>query len=233
MWTTNWEAPHIGYASSPDLIHWSEPRLLYVMQSAGYEPRNCWAPEMLYDEENDRYLIFWASTIKVDGQWRVEEGKKYDNRMYYTSTRDFETFEPARPFLDYGYNVIDATVQHIGDTYYMIYKDERELPEPHKYLLVATSKQAAGPYVPLTGKPFTPAWVEGPTFIELPDGSYICYMDNYRKHRYSAMTTRDFVHWQEAPQKLRMPSGAAHGAVLKVPASLVDTLLRYASQQDR
>ena len=65
VWTTNWEAPHIGYASSPDLIHWSEPRLLYVMQSAGYEPRNCWAPEMLYDEENDRYLIFWASTIKV------------------------------------------------------------------------------------------------------------------------------------------------------------------------
>ena len=47
------------------------------------------------------------------------------------------------------------------------------------------------------------------------------------------LTTRDFVHWQEAPQKLRMPSGAAHGAVLKVPASLVDTLLRYASQQDR
>ena len=229
VWTTDWESPHIGYASSPDLIHWSEPQLLYVMQSAGYEPRNCWAPEMLYDEENDRYLIFWASTIKVDGKWRTEEGKKYDNRMYYTATRDFKTFSPARPFLDYGYNVIDATVRRVGESYYMIYKDERELPSPHKYLLVATSKHAAGPYVPLTGKPFTPSWVEGPSFIRLPDGTFICYMDNYRKHRYSAMTTRDFIHWEEAPRKLSLPSGAAHGAVLKVPSSVVDTLLRYAS----
>ena len=111
----------------------------------------------------------------------------------------------------------------------MIYKDERELPSPHKYLLVATSKHAAGPYVPLTGKPFTPSWVEGPSFIRLPDGTFICYMDNYRKHRYSAMTTRDFIHWEEAPRKLSLPSGAAHGAVLKVPSSVVDTLLRYAS----
>ena len=80
-----------------------------VMESAGYEPRNCWAPEMLYDEANDCYLIFWASTIKVGGEWRVEEGKKYDNRIYYTTTRDFEHFAPARLLFDYGYNVIDAT----------------------------------------------------------------------------------------------------------------------------
>ena len=74
VWTTNWEAPHIGYASSPDLIHWSEPRLLYVMQSAGYEPRNCWAPEMLYDEENKaiwcgiggNYIIMSAGLENVD-----------------------------------------------------------------------------------------------------------------------------------------------------------------------
>lgn len=43
------------------------------------------------------------------------------------------------------------------------------------------------------------------------------------------MTTRDFIHWEEAPRKLSLPSGAAHGAVLKVPSSVVDTLLRYAS----
>lgn len=227
VWTTGWETPHIGYASSPDLIHWSEPRLLHVMQSAGYEPRNCWAPEMLYDEENDCYLIFWASTIKVAGEWRVEAGKRYDNRMYYTTTKDFVTFTPAQPFLDYGYNVIDATVRRIGDTYYMIYKDERELPEPHKYLLVAVSHRAAGPYKPLTGDTFTPAWVEGPSFIDLPDGSYICYMDNYRKHYYSAMTTSDFRTWTPAPQKLKMPSGAAHGAVQKVATSVVENLLRY------
>ncbi len=227
VWTTGWETPHIGYASSADLIHWSAPRHIRVMESAGYESRNCWAPEILYDEENDNYLIFWASTIKVDGHWRVEPGKKYDNRMYYTVTSDFETFAPARPFLDYGYNVIDATVRRVGDAYYMIYKDERELPEPHKYLLVATSQSATGPYVPLTGEPFTPAWVEGPSYIQLSDGSYICYMDNYRKHFYSAMTTHDFITWTPCEKKLKMPSGAAHGAVQRVSMSVVEKLLEY------
>ena len=230
VWTTGWETFHIGYAASPDLLHWSAPHFLRVMESAGYEPRNCRAPEMLYDEANDCYLIFWASTIKVGGEWRIEERKKYDNRIYYTTTCDFEHFAPARLLFDYGYNVIDATVRHIGDAYYMIYKDERELPEPHKFLLVATAPAATGPYRPLTGETFTPAWVEGPSFIQLPDGSYICYMDNYRKHVYSAMTTRDFIHWHEAPCKLSMPPGAAHGAVQRVAATVVDSLLRYAAE---
>ena len=233
VWTTGWETPHIGYASSEDLIHWSEPRFLRLMEEGGYEARNCWAPEIVYDEERDNYLVFWASTIKVDGEWRTEEGKKYDNRMYCSATRDFTTFTPARLFFDPGHNVIDATVRRIGDTCYMIYKDERELPEPHKFLLVAVSSSAAGPYEPLTGEPFTPAWVEGPSFIHLADGSYICYMDNYRSHRYTAMVTRDFIHWQPAPRRLSMPSGAAHGAVQRVPADAVAALLQYAVSVER
>ena len=43
VWTVSWKEKGIGYASSDDLIHWSEQKFLPVME---HEPtaRNCWAP---------------------------------------------------------------------------------------------------------------------------------------------------------------------------------------------
>ena len=51
----------IGYASSKDLITWSEQSDLAVMKD---EPavKNCWAPEIVYDVEQKGFIIFWAST---------------------------------------------------------------------------------------------------------------------------------------------------------------------------
>ena len=62
IWTLNWDGNAIGYACSKDLVHWSRQSYPKVME--GYEVRNCWAPEMIYDEENGQYVIYWASTIK-------------------------------------------------------------------------------------------------------------------------------------------------------------------------
>ena len=90
IWTLNWDGNAIGYAHSKDLVHWSRQSYPKVME--GYEVRNCWAPEMIYDDENRQYVIFWASTIKEDGVWKTEPGEKYDHRMYYTTTKDFKTF---------------------------------------------------------------------------------------------------------------------------------------------
>lgn len=62
VWTSSWTDRIIGYASSPDLIHWSEQRSIPVMM---HEPaaHNCWAPELFYDEPSQTYYIFWATTI--------------------------------------------------------------------------------------------------------------------------------------------------------------------------
>jgi beta-xylosidase len=62
VWTTAWNKHGIGYASSKDLIHWSEQRLLDVM---AHEPqtRNVWAPELFYDAAQQQWLIVWSSTI--------------------------------------------------------------------------------------------------------------------------------------------------------------------------
>lgn len=57
VWTSSWTDRIIGYASSPDLIHWSEQRSIPVMM---HEPaaHNCWAPELFYDEPSQTYYIF-------------------------------------------------------------------------------------------------------------------------------------------------------------------------------
>lgn len=224
IWTLNWESQKIGYASSKDLIHWGRQSYIPVMKDFA-EVRNCWAPEMIYDEENKRFIIFWASTIRADGQWVVEEGYKYDHRMYYTTTADFKTFAPAKLFFDPGHNVIDATIKKVDDTYYMIYKDERELPVPQKTLLVATSKNAEGPYTPLTGEPFTKSWVEGAAIAQLPDNSYIAYMDAYRDKKYEALRTHDFITWENVTDQLSMVVPASHGCVVKVPRATIDALI--------
>ena len=50
VWTTEWKGGNgFGYASSKDLLHWSEQQYIPVMQS---EPTvvNVWAPELFYDQ---------------------------------------------------------------------------------------------------------------------------------------------------------------------------------------
>ena len=51
VWTVSWNEQGIGYASSKDLIHWSEQQFLPVMAHES-NARNCWAPELYYDKKS-------------------------------------------------------------------------------------------------------------------------------------------------------------------------------------
>lgn len=78
VWTVSWWDKGIGYASSKDLINWSEQKFIPVME---HEPdaKNCWAPEIFYDDQKDQYLIFWATTIPgrfPDTDFQSNSGKK-------------------------------------------------------------------------------------------------------------------------------------------------------------
>ena len=223
IWTLNWDGNAIGYAHSEDLVHWSRQSYPKVME--GYEVRNCWAPEMIYDDENRQYVIFWASTIKENGVWKTEPGEKYDHRMYYTTTKDFKTFSPAKIFFDPGHNVIDVTIQKKDGKYYMLYKDERIWPKAKKELSVAVSDHATGPYLPTGDKPFATDWVEGPAVCPLSDGSYVVYMDAYTRHRYEAKRTRDFRTWEDVTDRISIPKDAKHGSIITVTKEFVDNIL--------
>lgn len=228
VWTSGWKENNIGYASSKDLVNWSEQQELPVM---AHEKGvlNAWAPEIVYDEQRGEFLIFWAST--VPGKFTETAGsseEKYNHRLYATTTKDFKTFTPTRLFYDPGFSVIDATFVRANGKNHLLIKDETVKP-PRKYLQVADAPALNGPFGKLSA-PITPQgmWVEGPTAIQA-GADIILYYDAYRTKHYGAMRSRDLVTWEDVTAKMSFPDEGTpvrmrHGTAIAVPAALVEQL---------
>jgi hypothetical protein len=225
VWTVSWNDRGIGYASSPDLIHWSEQQFIPVMAD---EPaaRNCWAPEATYDAAKKEYMIYWATTIPgrfTQGDTAGDD--KYNHRLYYVTTKDFKTFSKAALLYDQGFNVIDATIQPVGKQYAMFLKDETRNP-PQKNIRIAWSNQLTGGY----GKPSEPItghyWAEGPTAIKI-GVDWIVYFDKYTQHSYGAVSSPDLKTWTDISGKINFPKGARHGTVFTISRRELDTLLTH------
>jgi hypothetical protein len=233
VWTTSWTKGGFGYASSPDLIHWSKQRYVPAMQ---HEPKvqNTWAPELSWDEVNGRWMIYWASTIT--GRFAatdpaVPEGKSILNhRIYATFTRDFKDFSPTVLFYDDGFSVIDATIVPVDDRFALLVKDERHHPEAKKNLRLAWSDRIDGPYgaaAPSFSRLLTREWLEGPTVIKVGD-TWFLYADEYRKKHYVLFTSKDFASWTDETPKLSHPEGMRHGTAFPVPREVIERLLKSA-----
>jgi len=213
VWTVSWNDKGIGYASSKDLIHWSEQQFIPVMQQED-SARNCWAPEITYDKKNKQYMIYWATTIagkyKMDSI--IESG--YNHRLYYVTTKDFKTFSKTKLLYDKGFNVIDATIVPGDKNYIMFLKDETRLP-PQKNIKMATSKKLTGGYssasAPITGN----YWAEGPTSLKMGN-TWIVYFDKYRDHQYGAVESTDLKNWTDVSDKISLPKGIRHGSIFVI-----------------
>jgi hypothetical protein len=217
VWTVSWNDRGIGYASSTDLIHWSEQKFVPVMMNED-SARNCWAPEIFYDKKKKEYMIYWATTIP--GRFMAGDTSgdaRYNHRMYYTITKDFKTFSLTKLLYDKDFNVIDATIQQNGKKYIMFLKDETRRPA-QKNIRIATSKKLNAGYsaasVPITGK----YWAEGPTVLRKGD-QWIVYFDKYTEHTYGAVASTDLKNWTDISDKVSFPKGARHGTVFTITKS--------------
>jgi hypothetical protein len=223
VWTVSWNDKGIGYASSTDLVHWSEQQYIPVMADED-SARNCWAPEITYDAKKKQYMIYWATTIAgmYPSDTAVERG--YNHRIYYVTTKNFKKFSKTKLLYNQGFNVIDASIVPDGNRYIMFLKDETRYP-PQKNIRVATSdKLTEGfsfPSMPITGN----YWAEGPTAIKI-DSQWIVYFDKYRDHKYGAVTSLDLVKWEDISDKIRMPTGIRHGSVLAITKQELDVLMK-------
>jgi hypothetical protein len=219
VWTTAWEKYGVGYASSRDLIHWSDQKLLDVMKNEP-ETRNVWAPELFFDGGKNQFLLFWSSTIPGRFPETEKSGDGGRNhRIYFATTRDFRELASARLFYNPGFNCIDATIVQDGQRFLMILKDETRYP-PAKNLRVASAPAPDGPYgpasMPITGD----YWAEGPTAIRIGDRCFV-YFDRYREGRYGLVTSQDLVSWIDETERLQCPKGHRHGSVLRIPRALL------------
>ena len=166
-------------------------------------------------QKKKQYLIYWATTITgkyPETQSKVENG--YNHRMYYVTTKDFNTFSPTKLLYEPGFNVIDATIVPDKDKFIMFLKDETPEP-PQKNIKIATSKKLEGPYSqpgpPITGK----YWAEGPTAIKLGN-TWIVYFDKYTQGKMGAVVSQDLKNWTDVSDKINLPKGVRHGTVFKV-----------------
>lgn len=218
VWTSSWHGDKgFGYASSADLVHWSEEKFIPVMEN---EPAlNVWAPELFYDQNEKQFIIVWASCIPG----RFEKGQEEDSnnhRLYFTTTRDFQTFSPARLFFDPKFSVIDATiVKRSNNDYVLVLKDNTR---PERDIKVAFAKKPLGPYENVS-KAFTDPFTEGPSVVKVKD-QWLIYYDAYRKKIYGASATKDFIHFTDITGNVSLPIGHKHGTILVVRKSFLQKL---------
>jgi len=226
VWTSSWKDRQIGYASSKDLINWSEQKAIPVM---AHEPtaKNCWAPEMVYDPQNKNYIIFWATTIpgRHTDVASSESEKGLNHRMYCTTTSDFQNFSPTKIFFNPNFSVIDATILPKGKAFYMLLKNENSNP-PEKNIRITQSKNASGPYpivvsAPITGK----YWAEGPTALQVGDFVYV-YFDKYTEHKYGAVRSKNMKDWEDVSEKVNFPDGVRHGTAFKVSNEIFKNIIQ-------
>jgi beta-xylosidase len=208
VWTTAWEGRTIGYASSPDLLQWSAQRALPVMAD---QPacKQCWAPEVRYDTSTREFLLYWSSAVLPD-----------HFKTYATTTKDFQTFTPARVLFDPGYAEIDATIIEDHGQFTLLFKQNGQ------GIRAAHADKLQGPYdgiSPVFGYENGDQW-EGPAAIRVGD-DIIAYVDKFHtKERMGAWRTHDFEHWENITARTSGLTGIRHGSVLKVPRTVVEKL---------
>jgi hypothetical protein len=213
------EGDGFGYAFSTNLVKWTQPREIKVMQSIpGLQP--VWAPELLYDEEKQRWIVAWSS--EVPGMFEETRGQaKVNMRIWYATTTDFKSFSEPKVLYDPGYTCIDATFIKAKGRYHLFFKDERDNPSK-KQVRVATASAAEGPY----GKPsdaLTVTRVEAPAAAVI-GSDYMVYFDEYRWGRYGAIRSPDLESWTDVSKLMSFPEGMRHGSVFPIPREIGEKL---------
>lgn len=213
VWTTAWRGDRgFGYASSKDLMNWSSPRFIPVMEQET-ETVNVWAPEIMSIPGTDSFLIVWASTIPHRFP-KGQEEEKNNHRLYATTTQNFQSFTPTRLFYDPGWSAIDAVLvpQKLSTGQYaMVVKNNSR---PARNIAVSFSNSFQGPYGETTPA-FSAHLTEGPSVLRLKKYWYI-FFDAYGEKNYQAVKTKDFISFQPANEECSFPEGHKHGTAISI-----------------
>ncbi len=207
-------ATHAGSKSiviweSEDLVHWSEPRLVPI---AADDAGCTWAPEAVYDQDTQDYLVFWASLTKSDNF-----GKQ---RIWACRTKDFVTFDKPFIYIEKDRDVIDTDIVFDEGKYYRFSKDEH-----FKAITVETSDKLMGPWqeVPdfslsrLKGYEGPECFLLEPATADKPS-TWCLLLDFYSKGAgYKPFVTHDIKGGQFEPDSdFSFPFRFRHGGILRL-----------------
>lgn len=225
VWTSGWWDRGIGYASSKDLINWSEQQNMPVME---YEPaaKNAWAPELFYDKKSEDYYIFWASTVPSLHPEASDSAteKGLNHRLYYVTTKDFIRVSPTSLFFNPDFSAIDGAILQKGREYMLFVKNETLRPV-QKNIRVTITKNLQKGFPTKVSAPITgPYWAEGPSPLRIGGYVYV-YFDKYREHKYGAVRSKHGKIWEDVSDRVSFPKGIRHGTAFPVSVEVLDALL--------
>lgn len=170
VYTTGWTGNTIGFARSSDYTNWTFLRTVAVGLNGS--TGSTWAPEWFKDSDGSTHVVFSASTSGTGGQFRPY-------RITATSA-DLSTWT-APSALGIAANYIDSFIVKVGGTYHNFLKNETT-----KYIEHATATSLTGPWQ-FVGTGNWAGWgsgLEGPALVQLPDGRWRIYFDQYGNGRY-------------------------------------------------
>ncbi|MEE1321150.1 MAG: glycoside hydrolase family 43 protein [Acutalibacteraceae bacterium] len=209
---------------SDDLINFSEQKILPL----GRDDFGCmWAPEVFYDETEEEYLIHWGSTVKQDNYTHMS--------IYYSTTKDFESFTKPRLFFTKSNEILDTHIKKIDGIYHLFYKNAHN-PGMNMH---AVSENLYGPYIHdeefqklMTELP-NPGCYEAATTYILPDGRWCLMLDFFGCPR-PEMGYVPFVSEKAGDCNFRMckeefsfPYGFKHGNILEITDEEYERLKKH------
>jgi len=229
VWATGLNRKEIGYAYSRNLIDWSLQRTIPVMENDSVV-LNAWAPELLFDVDNKRFMLFWASS--VPGKFRETEkqndslpnGYRYNHRIYRKFSTDLKEWTTTELFFDPGFNCTDPTISSDSGKVMMFYKDATQMGKNiQNNIRMSTSGIVGGGFSTKPSLVSRRAWAEAPTGIRL-DSQFVVYFHKYRTRKMGAVLTKDFKKWNDVSDSISFPKGVQHGTVLRIPVKTMEKL---------
>lgn len=198
---------------SEDLIHWSDQKMIKL----GDDDFGClWAPDIIYDEKNEDYVIHWSSSHKKN-----DYGAK---AIFYSRTKDFKEFTKAEELYrkeDSG--VIDSAMYEENGKYYNFIKSEGN---PSRIILLK-SDNITGPFERVeefdnSMSVLQEGLYEAPTACRLENGRWCLFLDfygcsaegqGYVPFIADTLESGNFVRSDEA---FNFPYGYKHGTILPI-----------------
>ena len=199
--TTNWTGNTIGFARSADYVTWTFLRNVTVGLNGS--TGSTWAPEWFKDSDGSVHVIFSASTTGTAGQFRPYR---------ITATNADLSAWTSPVALGIPANYIDSFLVKSGATYHNFLKNETT-----KYIEHATATSLNGPWT-FTGTGNWAAWgsgLEGPALVQLPDGRWRIYFDQYGAGRYYYADTSNLSTFGAKVELAGLSGTARHFTVLR------------------
>ena len=204
---------------SDDLCHFTEPVLLEV----GIPEAGCvWAPEVIFDEKREEYLIFFASMV-------ADVGAEAKQRIYAVTTKDFIHFSETTQYLERPTHVIDTTMIKVGEYYYRFSKNEET-----KYVDMDRAMDLHGEFEAVYSETLSQLpGVEGPEIYPLKEeGTYCLILDQFATHKgYLPLITQDIekgVFRVLSPEEYDLgKSRKRHGGVLPLTQAEYEKILSF------